>query len=989
VRCRQYRRREVSCEIGVVRDSGKSGAGEPLILRLIRGIVIGALWVSLAAYALYVGRDFYHHVDRAIFVTADDGEAGIAYALANHGRYAFLSTPLLEGMPRLHGQFNYGPWYFYLAAGVIWLFGYSLTAVRAIHFWVVIAAAIAAWGWFRGSNRAAAPALVGFGFLYFFGGIEWPMARPDSLVTAFALAMIVSAGLAVSTERARYWLAAGLAAACGMFTHLIAAALVPAAIVTLTAFVLMIRAEAPAGWRYTAARSTAALAVGVLLGAAMFYGSFGFNVAMQLRFLSGYRDVTASADTYAQAIGKHFRVAFGTLSPGAQALVLLMLAASWVLTIAAAARPRFRRLALAYLLPGAAAWSLYLLSNGKYTNYHSGYAILHHALFLWTAAAVVWVLLTLVEQRPRVAMAAGLLASSLVLVFGVRLVAAQIAHPPRASAGASFVPFSEYEDRVLDVIPARATAWGTALFGIASPDRAQLVQFGDAVAMALRVPAPERGTFAPEYVIWGYPEANGAILETLRSGQVSSTLWSQLERTLPDAQFRLVSLTAGAPYGTTRVYARYSGRVDAGALPLVSAYDAPHGRWLRRVGAPVALPVSTPAPATMRIGYDASGPPAVARHTVVTSLPPGAYLLRVTVAAGKGASNRRLIAITTPDQLTQTISELGPAGEFLPYADGERQTFGLLLHEGGPLYINQFDDGAGAAIEAVEAYPVGDLLDPDEEPSRSHPLPEFTRWTKGSGVRASATPGGLHVDGNATSLDYQVESPMVPFGNGDRVEVRVPSTVTAGRICTGALNAAGRWLVAADAWREVLRFRGDATGGFYVVFANCNREPEAPASRFDIAAGSFVDEGPDLYADHLTMRGLGLDHPRASIADLADLGYRAQNVTREAGTWRISGRAEGKYTFLLRSVPRRLTGDDRVLVTGRIMRGGLTLGLLMNGGWARSFNVDEPGEFRTVLVPQSTATYEIAVANFVGDDLETSIVIDRIEIYPAGSVPQS
>ncbi len=957
------------------------------MLRLLRALVVAALWLSVGAYAVHVGHDFFHHVDRAVWVTTDDGEASIAYALALHGRYAFLPSPLLENMPRLHGQFNYGPWYFYLAAAAIWLFGYSLTVVRAVHFWVVIAAAIGAAAWLRGRDRAAAPALFGFGFLYFFSAVEWPMARPDSLVTAFAIGMIVASGLAVKSGRARYWLLAGIAGACGAFTHLIAAALVPAVVAVWIGFVLMVRAESPAEWQPAAVRSAAALAAGLLIGAVMFYGSFGFDLALQLRFLSSYRDVTASPDTYAQAIAKHFAAAFGTFSPGFQALVVLTLAASWLLTIVAAARPRLRRLALAYLLPGTIAWSLYFLSNGKYTNYHSGYAILHHALFLWTAASVLWMALTLIEDQPRVAVAAGVLASSLVLVFGVRLVAAHVTHPPRAAAGAAYVPFQDYEDRVLGAVPSRATAWGSVLFGIASPDRVQLVQYQDAMALTSRVPKTERASLAPDYIVWGYPEALETTIRAPHSAPMSTELWSRLRDVLPGATFRLVSLTSGPPYGTTRVYARYSGRADDAALPLVSVFDVSRNRWLRRLGEPRALALSRVAPATMRIGYDADAPPAVATNTAVVTLPYGGYLLRVSVAAATGVSDRRLIALTSPDGLTQAV-RLGAEGDFLPYLDGERHTFGLLFHGGGPLYINQFDDGHGAAIDAVDAFPVYDLLDPDERPARSRPLPPFSQWTKGGGVRTTMTADGMHVDGNASPLDYQVESPMVSFGDGDLVEVRLTSAVTSGRICAGVLNGAGRWLVAADMWREVLRFRGDTTGGFYVVLANCNRDSGPPASRFDVAAGSYVIDEPELYSDRLTLRGLGLDTPLGSVAAMSDLGFSAGNLARDGSVWKISGRAASKYSFVLRSTPRRLTTNEQVLVTGHVMRGGLTLGLLQKGAWVRSTNIDAPGEFRLALIPPSTNTYEIAVANYLGDDLETSIVIDHIDVYPAGRAVQ-
>jgi hypothetical protein len=954
-----------------------------LILRLVRALGVAALWISLGVYGFHVTHDFYHHVDRAVWVTTDDGEASIAYALAHHGRYAFLPSPLLENMSRLHGQFNYGPWYFYLAAGVIWLFGYSLTLIRAIHLWVVVGSAVAAACWFRGSNRAAAPAFFALGFLYFFSTIEWPMARPDSLVTAFAIAMIVSAGAALTTSRARYWLLAGVAAACGAFTHLIAAALVPAVIAMLGVAVLTTRAETPAVWRPVALRSAVALAAGLALGAVMFYASFGFDLALQYRFLRGYRDVTASTDTYALAVSKHFAAAFGGLPRLMQASVLATLAAAWVLALAGAMWARLRRPIFAYVLPPATAWTFYFLSNGAYTNYHSGYAILHHALFLWTAASVLWVLLTLIEGR-RASAVTGFVVSAIVLVVSIRVDAAHLAMPPRATAGAMLTPFHDYQARVLDVIPARATAWGSVLFGIESPDRIQLVQYVDAVSLALRLPDADRQTFAPDYVIWGHPDADVAIFETLHGLPASAGAWSSLEGALPESHFQLVSLTYGAPYGTTRVYARTATRAGEAPLPLVSVYDAPHGRWLGRLGAPHVLQIARTAPATLRVGVRGDPPASLARDTVVATLPHGAYLLRVSLRSAAGGSGRRLIAVVPAGALTQTIRQLRPDGEFVPYSAGDRQVFALLLHEGGALSINQFDDSEGAAIDAVESYPVGDLLDAEERPSRDRRLPEFSRWEPSGKVRTTLTAGQLHVDGDDSPLGYQVSTPTIAASEGDRIELRVAGAITSGRVCTGALNAAGHWLVPADTWREVLRFTGDGSGGFKLMFANCNTDPHPAPSRFDVGPGSYVDDEPEWYSDRLTSRGLGLDKPLASIATAADLGYSARTLSREGSAWKISGRADSRYSFVLRSTPRKLTTSQQVLITGRVTRGGVTLGLLQNEHWVRPTNIDTPGEFRLALVPPATNTYEIAVANFLGDDLETSIVIDRIEVYPAG-----
>src|SRR5262245_9630997 len=150
---------------------------DTMLIRLTRA----AAAAVVLAYALLVIHGFYETVDRAIYLAVDDGLANIAYALGTEGRYGFLSSPTLVGLSRTQGQFNYGPWYFYLAGLLVWLFGYSLTLVRSIHLWVIVSAIVAARWWF-GGRPAAMWGIFGFGALFAFAQHEWPMVRPDSLV---------------------------------------------------------------------------------------------------------------------------------------------------------------------------------------------------------------------------------------------------------------------------------------------------------------------------------------------------------------------------------------------------------------------------------------------------------------------------------------------------------------------------------------------------------------------------------------------------------------------------------------------------------------------------------------------------------------------------------------------------------------------------------------------------------------------------------------
>lgn len=819
----------------------------------VRTAVAAALVATVALYAVTVIHDFYTRVDRVVYTAVDDAEANIAYSLATRGRYAFPASPVLLDESRLHGQFNYGPWYFYLAAGVVWIFGFSLTAIRAIHLWVVVGAAVAAFLWFRGRDRIAAPALFALTILYFFSVIQWPMVRPDSLVSAFALAVVVSAGLAFRQRRARWWLIAGWCAACGAFTHLIAASLIASAVALYLWFAFVELRETRNRRETTAAvwRSGIALAAGLAGGAAMFYASFGFDVAMQWRFLNGYRGVTATGESFAAALRHHFLTAFGYFPAWLQAAVGITFVASWIVVVAAPARwPGVRNTVRGYLLPAATVWTLYALSNGKYTNYHLGYAVLHQVMFPWTAAALIFVVFGFVESRGvRVARLLGTLAAIAVLVLAIRRVQARGLEPYGTVQGAQPVTFSDYANHVLGPLPERATAWGTVFFGVESPDRLQLVQQSDATALMPRIPETQRAALAPDYLVLGYPEMRDNLATSLRGGDSYLATMSQV---LPGMRFRLVALTSGWPYGVTRVYARTSGAAGGmRGLPAVAAYDADHGRWYSRVGAPSPIAFRAAAPATLRIGYEASPAPKSATATVVADVPAGQYLLRVGVEPGADGTTSRLIAVTSSGMLTQTISELGPRGDFAAYLHEDREVVLLSDHPGGPLFVNQFDRSTGASITGVTVYPIVGLLDVDERPAPPNHLPPFSAWRREEGVRVSGDDTHVIVEGDDSPYGYQFSSPVVRAGAGDRIELDLPNVVRRGRVCVGALNADGsRWLVLADTWREQMRFDVDKTLGFRVIFANCRDRVANDRSLFDVTAGAYLNH-TQWYADRL------------------------------------------------------------------------------------------------------------------------------------------
>jgi hypothetical protein len=957
--------------------------------RFVRLVISAALIAVVTIYAALVVHDFFANADRAVYAAVDDGEANISYSLATMGRYAFPASPVLLDMSRMQGQFNYGPWYFYLGAAVVWFFGFSLTALRSIHVWVIVGAVVTAFVWFRGRDRVTAPSMFALAVLCFFAVAEWPMVRPDSLVSAFAVALIVAAGLGYRRRAARYWFVAGLSASCGAFTHLIAASLVVSSMVLFAGFAVDERHRGAEGSMPLLARSAAALFGGLAIGAAMFYASFGFHFETQWRFLRGYRGVTATGESYAAALAHHFKIAFGFLPLSLQASTWIVLGVAWALVLRSLVRSSFRDIVRTYVAPPAVVWTLYILSNGAYTNYHQGYAILHHILFAWTAAAIVFVVVERMADSSR-ALAARAVVATMVLVFGVRLVASQLGDPPRARDAVHRVAFSDYAARVIDPMPARAVAWGSVLFGLQAPDRLQLLQFDDAGAMIRRVPMPRRAQFAPDYVVFGYPEIRDEVLNAMHGG---GTLLDTLHQLLPEVRFRLVSLIDAAPYGATRVYARVTN-ADADPIPSVATYDEVHRHWLTDADAPLPVRFEAIAPQTLRIGYDMSPSGITATSSVAADVPPGRYLVRANVKTGVGSS-RRLLAVVSSTMIVQTVYELGvrPEGDFADYLAGDREVFAVIAHPGGTLFVNQFDQNAGAGIESVQISRVRDALEEEPFASREVPLPPFERWIPQPGVRMVLQNLRLQVDGTSSSDGYQLYSPVIAAQPGEHIEVDIPNQPMQGELCVGALNAKGAWLLPASVWRERLDFRGDTTKGFRVVLASCQRSAVPVASRFVVSPGWYRGEDTTFYADSLVAVGVDghlltgkapttmLDHAPVPMTD-ADVAQRVPFVTAHGSGWTIDGHVMDADAFLLRTRPQFVDNETRLIVSGWISRGAVTFGLLRDDTWIARETVTTPGDFTVMLAPAENGQYSVSVASDATAGSEVSLALSRVDLVP-------
>lgn len=837
-----------------------------------RRLALVVVWVPVLIYGVIIAQQFFHTANTAIHLSTDDGVGNISYALATEGRYGFLSSPILAGMARHDGLFSYGPFYFYLGAALIWMFGYNIVLLRSIHLVVILSIAAAGGVWFRGRAAGAVGALSAVGLLMAFERAQWPMVRPDSLVSMFAVVLVICGGVAIRTGQVRYWAGAGLAAACGAFTHLVAWALVPAALVILGIGYLADAQDEAGRWRRPVRLwpPVIGLACGGLLGAAAFYASFGFRIGDQLAFLTDYQQYTgslseiASGVSFGDLIVRHFDAAYWYLPYPMAYLVWATLAGATLLVAAlvAWAPADLRRRSLAVLAPPAIVWAVYLASLGSYNNFHAGYAVLNQVMWLWTSAALATVTLDALARWPswqRVAVAGTWIASFAVGV-GMLTVLAQRTNY-RALAAATWTPIDQYLGHVLDTLPARARAFGSVDFGIEHPGRVQLIQFWDGIKVLEDVPPADRQGLAPDYLVWGSVENGMNASATLAvNGMVQTTAddrkgiasW-RLSLAFAEARYALVSLTAGAPYGVTRVYG-WTREMPALARPMVHVYSPDEHQWKSAVGAAVTLAMASAPPATIRDAVPAR--PAV--QTLTGELPAGQYLLTIALTPGMTAESAAVFIASQSSEIPSDLTQPSSPLDISPWMIDEPAVSLIYTHPGGPFYVSQFGSGT-PAMAGVQAAPILALTNYHQQRRAVAPdqaLPA-SQWVAAfPEIVVTIQPGaGLAVAGNTTLYGYQAFGPRISVRPGQRMRLRVPVTVTGGRGCLGVLDQTElRWLVAPDRLAPEYEFSINQSRTVKPVLADCSGSPAAVSQlKATIGDGSYAlwSDRDELYVDQL------------------------------------------------------------------------------------------------------------------------------------------
>ena len=106
--------------------------------------------------------------------------------------------------------------------------------------------------------------------------------------------------------------------------------------------------------------------------------------------------------------------------------------------------------------------------------------------------------------------------------------------------------------------------------------------------------------------------------------------------------------------------------------------------------------------------------------------------------------------------------------------------------------------------------------------------------------------------------------------------------------------------------------------------------------------------------------------------------YVAPEVRWEGPRMAMRGLAAGAYSYLFVSAEEDLSRGDAAVATGRVHRGGVTIGLLRNGAWINRVDIDEPGPFVVMVMAEEPGDYQLGIANCLrGTESRTAFVLRR------------
>lgn len=843
----------------------------PILAQRLVSVVEFILFVAIAAASLIILQKSFHFIDTTPFLNVDDSIPNVAVTLAEHGRYGFLSSPTqgLYDVDRTHAFFNYGPLYFYVAAALTWLVGPSLKLYRMLHptglVWIVLASL---WVFRRVSIVGTALLAVMIFNVYLIS--QWPLARPDIMVSVCAAGMLIFAARAISQGGRLNWFGVGFFAVSAVTTHQIAAAMIPVSGVIWVWSSIVRRRDAGAGFLRGLGVSLAALTMGGLAGTLVYL--FAIDFRLHDLWVLGTAGMKVHGMPYAEAVQAHFDYAWASLPQFWRRVLEASFGAALLLAIGGSflTEPTRRRVT-SLVMPPVVAALFYQVSLGFYGNQHTGYAILSQVTTCWAIAAMFAAVVASVRDW---AGPLGRVFESAVLAGMVLTLANSELTWLRTPSNWEIrapgnVDISDYVQQVVAPLPERASVWGSLFFGLDAGDRTDLVQYTQVWKVLLDdFGVSRRAELAPDFLLLGSYELD---TDSIRSIAGYDTTIENFGKLLPTVKYRLVHLVYAPPFGVTREYERIqeSQRDDVTPVPGIAVNDGTNRQWNGALSAPLDVKTLSAEPVTANLSIYSLTPERAALSSARVDLPAGFYLIDVELERPDPSLAGFILA--TPGEY---FYWRGGWTDFsmpaVPYLPGDKNAWVLVDHLGGPLYLSRYENPPAVAhasgIKITSVRRVAVLAD---KTGRIEPvtLPGWSEWqSREAGVSSHLDEkGNLQLKGTADPDAWLIQSPPIMVPQHERLALSLPTEPSSGGVEVGVMDSRGPWLASPTLMpRRVVFDTGTATQ-VTIVIANSHLGRAKPLD-VSIQAGKMVPTKPESeYVD--TIMGCRSPYIRLSKPD--------------------------------------------------------------------------------------------------------------------------
>ena len=790
-----------------------------------RRAVNATLFLAIALGCLIVLQKSFHFINKGPLLNVDDSIPNVAVALAEHGRYGFLSSPTqgLHEVDRTHAFFNYGPLYFYLAAALTWLMGPSLVMYRMMHPLGLVGIVLVLLFALKRFSLVG-PALFAVAIFYIYLQSHWPMARPDIMVSVCVALMLIFARHAIEQGDQLSWFAAGFFACSAVTTHQIAAVMVPVIGLIWLWSVAAEWRDRTAEFRRHARTSFLAVVLGGGAGALLYLAAIDFRVR-DLWDL-GHAGMTLYSRPYLEVLNSHLYYAWSSLNRTSFLFLKIGFCGAALLSLVGYFLPAlWRRRVLAYVMPPVLVSGCYQLSLGFYGNNHSGYVILSQVATIWAVASLVSLTIRWICDRfgPR-----GHHLEVVALVAAVLAVArADVAWARWPSTWESIsvgnADINDYIREVESPLPEGAAVWGSLFFGLDAGDRTDLVQFFQMYRVVQDFRADRRSNVAPDYLVLSSYELDTDFVRCV--GGADSYI-ENFTKLFPGVRYLPVHLVYAPPYGVTREYQRVLDQEDVKPEPGVAVNDGASRQWSTQLSPPLAVTFSPTSSVTVNVAEYSIKTERQALRSLMTNLPAGFFLIEVAIDRRDSGPVGFLTA--TPGRYFYwhggwTNFSVPTA----PYLPGDQDAFLLVDHLGGPLYVSRFEYAAALqaspprrdltktasslaksrrdvmtvtkgdqpyGLTVVSVRRVSVLAD---ESGRIQPLsvPVWTQWTpQNPNLRPGFEGGELRLFGSFQSGGWLLQSPPIAVPKHQLFALTVPTEPASGALEVGILGSNGNWL---------------------------------------------------------------------------------------------------------------------------------------------------------------------------------------------------